>query len=94
MATQHLHAMGIESVMMTGDARAVAEAAGRDLGIDTVLAGVLPNEKAASRAVVGERRGSPWGVRRESDSRERRESAGRSLVRRLSRAGAAVCRRS
>jgi Cu2+-exporting ATPase len=46
-AIDRLHAMGIESVMMTGDARAVAEAVGRDLGIDTVLAQVLPDQKAA-----------------------------------------------
>ncbi len=46
-AVDRLHAMGIESVMMTGDARAVAEAVGRDLGIDTVLAEVLPDQKAA-----------------------------------------------
>jgi len=45
-AIDRLHAMGIESVMMTGDARAVAEAVGRDLGIDTVLAEVLPDQKA------------------------------------------------
>ena len=46
-AIDRLHAMGIESVMMTGDAKAVAEAVGRDLGIDTVLAEVLPDQKAA-----------------------------------------------
>jgi Cu2+-exporting ATPase len=32
--------------MITGDARAVAHAVGRELGIDTVLAEVLPNQKA------------------------------------------------
>ena len=31
--------------MLTGDARAVAEAVGRELGIDTVFAQVLPEEK-------------------------------------------------
>jgi len=46
-AIDRLHAMGIESVMMTGDSRAVANAVGRELGIDTVLAEVLPDEKAA-----------------------------------------------
>jgi Cu2+-exporting ATPase len=33
--------------MLTGDARVVAEAVGRDLGIDTVFAEVLPGDKAA-----------------------------------------------
>ena len=31
--------------MLTGDARSVAEAVGRELGIDTVFAQVLPEEK-------------------------------------------------
>ena len=45
-AIRALHGRGIEVVMMTGDARAVAEAVGRELGIDTVLAEVLPEQKA------------------------------------------------
>jgi Cu2+-exporting ATPase len=47
-AVRRLHEGGIEVVMMTGDARAVAEAVARELGIDTVLAQVLPEEKAAN----------------------------------------------
>jgi Cu2+-exporting ATPase len=43
---RRLHEAGVEVVMMTGDARAVAEAVGRELGIDTVLAEVLPADKA------------------------------------------------
>jgi Cu2+-exporting ATPase len=39
--------MGVEVVMMTGDARAVAEAVAGELGIDTVVAEVLPDQKAA-----------------------------------------------
>jgi P-type Cu2+ transporter len=35
-------------MMMTGDARPVAEAVARDLGIDTVLAEVLPEQKASN----------------------------------------------
>ncbi len=46
-AVRRLHAQGIEVVMLTGDARAVAEAVGRELGIDTVFAQVLPEEKVA-----------------------------------------------
>ena len=46
-AVQRLHERGIEVVMLTGDARAVAEAVARELGIDTVFAQVLPEEKAA-----------------------------------------------
>ena len=45
-AVRRLHEAGLEVVMMTGDARAVADAVGRELGIDTVLAQVLPEEKA------------------------------------------------
>jgi P-type Cu2+ transporter len=45
-AIQRLHDQRIETVMITGDARAVAEAVARELGIDTVLAQVLPEQKA------------------------------------------------
>jgi P-type Cu2+ transporter len=45
-AIARLHKANIEVVMLTGDARAVAEAVARDLGIDTVLAEVLPDQKA------------------------------------------------
>ena len=46
-AVQKLHAAGIEVVMMTGDSQAVAEAVARELQIDTVLAQVLPEQKAS-----------------------------------------------
>jgi len=46
-AVRKLHEAGIEVVMMTGDARAVADSVARELGIDTVLAEVLPEQKAA-----------------------------------------------
>jgi P-type Cu2+ transporter len=45
-AVKQLHDAGIEVAMITGDARAVADAVGRELGIDTVLAEVLPEQKA------------------------------------------------
>ncbi len=46
-AVRRLHEAGIEVVLMTGDTRAVAEAVAREVGIDTVLAQVLPEDKAA-----------------------------------------------
>jgi Cu2+-exporting ATPase len=46
-AVRRLHANGIEVVMLTGDARPVAEAVAGELGIDTVFAQVLPEQKAA-----------------------------------------------
>jgi len=45
-AVRALHARGIRIVMLTGDARATAEAVARSLGIDTVEAEVLPARKA------------------------------------------------
>jgi len=42
-----LHQRGIEVAMLTGDARAVADAVAKDLGIDTVFAEVLPEDKAS-----------------------------------------------
>ncbi len=46
-AIRRLHQQGIEVVMLTGDAYPVAEAVARELGIDTVFAQVLPEQKAA-----------------------------------------------
>jgi Cu2+-exporting ATPase len=45
-AVQRLHDAGIEVVMLTGDAKPVADAVAADLGIDTVFAQVLPDQKA------------------------------------------------
>ena len=44
-AIQRLHDQRIEVVMLTGDAKAVANAVATDLGIDTVFAEVLPGDK-------------------------------------------------
>ncbi len=45
-AIRRLHDAGIEVVMLTGDAQAVADAVAADLGIDKVFAEVLPEDKA------------------------------------------------
>jgi Cu2+-exporting ATPase len=50
-AVRALHAEGIRVVMITGDARQVAEAVAEDLGVDEVMAEVLPEDKDAA---VGE----------------------------------------
>ncbi|MGV0810403.1 heavy metal translocating P-type ATPase [Mycolicibacterium boenickei] len=49
-AVDALHALGIEVVMITGDAAPVASAVASDLGIDRVFAGVRPEDKAAKVA--------------------------------------------
>ena len=46
-AVARLHALGIETVMLTGDNRGSAEAVARELGIRQFRAEVLPGDKAA-----------------------------------------------
>ncbi|WP_243729219.1 heavy metal translocating P-type ATPase [Nesterenkonia sphaerica] len=46
-AVDALHARGVQVVMITGDAQAVAETVAKDLGIDRVFAGVRPEDKSA-----------------------------------------------
>ncbi|MGM9891475.1 copper-translocating P-type ATPase [Limosilactobacillus sp.] len=45
-AIAELKARGLKTVMLTGDNEAVAQAIAHQVGIDQVIAGVLPNEKA------------------------------------------------
>ena len=45
-AVHALHERGIEVAMLTGDSQAVADSVARELGIDTVFAEVLPEDKA------------------------------------------------
>ncbi len=45
-AIKALHALGMETAMLTGDNRRTADAIAADLGIDRVLAEVLPDQKA------------------------------------------------
>ncbi|RUP83743.1 copper-translocating P-type ATPase [Kocuria sp. HSID17590] len=49
-AVDALHRLGVEVVMITGDAEAVANEVGRELGIDRVFAGVRPEDKSAKVA--------------------------------------------
>lgn len=49
-AIDQLHQLGVETAMITGDARQVADAVGAELEIDQILAEVLPEEKHAKVA--------------------------------------------
>ena len=51
-AVDALHKLGVEVVMITGDAEAVAQAVGHELGIDRVFAGVRPEDKASKVAAL------------------------------------------
>ncbi len=46
-AVKALHDAGVRTVMLTGDQQRTADAVGRELGIDTIVAEVLPEDKAA-----------------------------------------------
>lgn len=54
-AVRALHDRGIRVAMITGDARQVADAVGADLGIDEVMAEVLPEDKSNKVAELQDR---------------------------------------
>jgi Cu2+-exporting ATPase len=55
-AVDELHDLGVRRVVMiTGDARAVADAVGRDVGVDEVFAEVLPEDKDGAVTALQER---------------------------------------
>ena len=49
-AIERLHEKGLQVILMTGDSQRTAQAIGRQLGIETVVAEVLPGDKAAQVA--------------------------------------------
>jgi P-type E1-E2 ATPase len=56
-AIRVIHSMGIRTILLTGDAKAVAEVIARDPGISEVAADLLPEDKRMRvRALVAERR--------------------------------------
>lgn len=54
---RYLKSQGIQTVMITGDAKITGEAIGRQVGIDTVIGNVLPEDKAAIVKSLQEKHG-------------------------------------
>ena len=63
-AVRQLHALGLRTVLISGDNRGAAEAVARQVGIDEVHAEVLPGDKAAVVAALRDglptARAWPW----------------------------------
>jgi len=57
-AIQQLHALGIRTVMLTGDAPAPAHAIAKQVGVHAYQAGLLPHEKAAAIESLREQYGA------------------------------------
>ena len=56
-ATKALRQMGIRTILLTGDAKSIAETVGRELGIDEVEAELLPDQKLERiKALISEGR--------------------------------------
>ncbi|MDT8403079.1 heavy metal translocating P-type ATPase [Sulfuriflexus sp.] len=60
-AIDKLHQLGLHVVMLTGDNRATAEAVAKQVGVDTVLAEVLPQDKA-TQVIALQKRGEIVGM--------------------------------
>jgi P-type E1-E2 ATPase len=45
MAVQHLKSAGLKTVLLTGDAKAIAESVGKGLGVDEIMSELLPDQK-------------------------------------------------
>jgi len=55
MAIKALHAQGLKVAMITGDKQATADVIAQEIGVDTVIAGVLPEGKVkALQSLIGE----------------------------------------
>ena len=84
-----LHEAGVEVVMLSGDNQATAERIAGQLGIDTVIAEVLPGDKAAKISELQKPMGgrSRWSATASTTRRHspRRTSESRSVPARMSR---------
>ena len=59
-AIASLRQLGLDVVMITGDNRRAAEAIGRQVGIDRILAEVLPGDKASAIKKTSGRESGAW----------------------------------